>query len=317
MPFIRTVAIDPDETAVYLFGRTGSSYNDNIQKYNYTTKEIVAILNQPITTSSEGNLKVIKSNLGKEVILPIGNELQIYNSSNLNFKYTVNLENILFISDFEYLGNNIWVITDGDHVVTFSRNNDKMTEVSRQVHFPEHQPYATYHILPIANNEIIVGHYNESSSIKFSVSSDGQLSNKTIINSVIRSENEKETIFNASQNKIVGLNEHNIYDTNNFTREQSFIEPFVASGLSLNGREIFGTNNHISWQIEDFSSHEKKAQVYNISNQSISTYSTKGYPHLIFENYLGELISISTGFKRKNLKDTSRLPDFFVEKIIR
>lgn len=315
MDFIKQVVVDTEETSIYLYGRSNENPNENFQKFNYKTNTVVAISNMPPNTSSEGSMKVIKSSFGKELILPVGNEMRVYNSDNLSFKYSINIENISMISDFEYLGDNIWVFTDGDNVITFNRENNKMTEISRQAHFSEHQAYSAYYIVPIASNDIIVGHYNETSNLKFTISVTGQLTNKTTINSIIKSEKENQTIYNKFTNKIYDLESHKIYDATNFSIQKNYNEPFTTTGISTNGSFLFGSNNDVNWNIDAFSNHKKEAVLYNTSTEAVNVIATKGYAHLIFENYLGEIISISSGFKRQKLDDYTSISDVFIEKI--
>tara|TARA_R110000868_G_scaffold158589_4_gene386827 strand:+ start:27819 stop:29900 length:2082 start_codon:yes stop_codon:yes gene_type:complete len=315
MTFIRQVAIDPEETTIYVYGKILNNPEENFQKFNYVTNSVEAISNQSPNTSSEGTMKLVKSEYGKELIFPVSDELRIYDADNLNFKYTIST-NGFQVSDFEYLGNNIWIMSDNDYLMSFKREGNSLLEISRQIHFSEHQAFSSYQILPISNDQIILGHYNENSSLLFTISQTGEITNRTVINSVIRSADESDIKYSSSQNKIFGLKEHNVYSDSNFNLLQTFIEPNFALGISTNGDLILGSNNDPTWSIDENSLHEKKAIVYNLSTQSKKEYNTKGYPHIIFQNYLGELISISSGFKRKNLKDYPPKPDIFIEKII-
>ncbi len=314
MDYIRQVSPDFETTVIYLYGKHSDEQDPNFLKFNYITNTIEAYSDQPPNTSSEGNMKLINSASGKELILPVGNELRVYNALNLNFKYRIDV-NSSHISDFEYMGNGIWAVTDSDFIYTFSRSGNAFTQISKEAHFSEHQAYPAYHILPIGNGKIVVGHFNEPTNLTYTIDASGILTNRTIINSVIRSEKENDTYYSSTQDKIVGLLEHNVYSTTDFTLQQTFIDPYNASGISTDGSLILGTPNDKLWPIDDTSSHEKKALLFNLSTMSLQEVPTKGYPHLIFQNYLGQFISISTGFKRAKLDDYNFRPDFFVEQI--
>lgn len=78
---------------------------------------------------------------------------------------------------------------------------------------------------------------------------------------------------------------------------------------------ILGSNNDPQLSISNESIHEKKARIFNFSTGKPITLESKGYPHLLFENHAGQIISISSGFKRESLEKNAQEPDIFVEVI--
>jgi len=115
LEFVRQVVQDPNETVLYLYGRESNKPEENFYKYDYASNTMVAISNQPPNTSSEGTMKLVASNAGKELIVPVGNELRVYNALNLGYNYGINTPTGS-IDDFEYLGNDIWIIADNENI---------------------------------------------------------------------------------------------------------------------------------------------------------------------------------------------------------
>ncbi len=312
LEFARQVVQDPNETVVYLYGRGTDTPEENIYKYDYATKIMVAISNQPPNTTSEGTMKLIVSNVGKELIVPVGNELRVYSASNLSYKYGINTP-MGSIDDFEYVGNGIWMIVDRDYIYTFNRNGNLLSEIAKESHFSEHQSFAANQILPLANATILVGQPNETKSLTYKVGANGSLTDRKEIAPVIRSEKETDTRYIASKDIIIGLKEGNVYSATDFSRIQTFGAAFYPTGISNNGTLVFGTPNDPTWQLDDLSQHEKKASWYDLNTGILSNTETKGYSQITFENYLGQYISISSGFKRNKLSDYVPKPDIFVE----
>ncbi len=125
-----------------------------------------------------------------------------------------------------------------------------------------------------------------------------------------------KTLYNSPQDYIINFDENRLYSTTSFSFLESFEEPYFPSGISQDGIEIFGTNNDPDWQITPESLHSKEALIYNRNTSSIENFNTIGYPHVIFENYLGEIISISSGLKKDDLsQNINDRGDIFLEKI--
>ncbi|MGB6153024.1 MAG: lipocalin family protein [Pricia sp.] len=312
LEFVRQVVQDPSETVLYLYGRAADKPEENFYKFEYASNTMVAISNEPPNTSSQGTMKLIVSNIGKELIIPVGNELRVYNALNLGYKYGINTPTGS-IDDFEYLGHGIWIIVDSDNIYTFTRNGDRLSEIAQESHFFEHQSLYPYQILPISNDRILIGHPNEATSLTFKVDDNGIVTDREEVSSVIRSQNESDTRYIASKDIIIGLREGSVYSGSDFSRIRTFANAFYPTGTNKDGTLLFGTPNDPTWQLDDDSLHEKKANVYHFDNGTLSSYATKGYSQVTFENYLGQYISISSGFKRNKLSDYMPKPDIFVE----
>jgi hypothetical protein len=121
-----------------------------------------------------------------------------------------------------------------------------------------------------------------------------------------------QTTYKSTYSSIVNFNENRIYDINLATY-QSFEQPYFALNLSLDGSMIMGTNNNPDWDVNPNSVHEKKVRILDLNSRNLKTVEVTGYPHYLFENHLGQLVSLSTYFKRPNAKYSYERPDFFIE----
>ena len=116
----------------------------------------------------------------------------------------------------------------------------------------------------------------------------------------------------GDKNYIINLLENKLYSSQSYKFQEAFETPYFPSGISRDGNLILGSNNNP----QDHSStviHERIARLYNLTNGNVTTIETEGYPHLLFENHLGQIISISSDFQRDNLGTVSPKPDIFVE----
>ncbi|MGB5645890.1 MAG: hypothetical protein WBM55_02140, partial [Muriicola sp.] len=170
-----------------------------------------------------------------------------------------------------------------------------------------------FHLIPLGNNKLVIGNDASSTSISFVVSNEGLLTQKTNPNFVVRSQFKSNTLYNAAGNYLINLLENRTYHATNFSFRSSFEAPYFTSGVSIDGSTFLGSNNDPSWAVQENSLHEKKAQLFNSSTSSLETIDTKGYPHLLFENSQGQIISVSSGVKRERLDSFSPRPDLFIE----
>jgi len=314
LDFIRKLAIDPDETIVYLYGRESGTQGLNIIRYNYNTHSIEATSDLPPTSHTDVDMKVIESEEGKEILFAQGSSINVYEATSLNFKYEMRVVGLYpRFEDFVYLSNNLWVFTDDDDVFTCNRNGQDLNLIESEIHFDAHQSSNNYQIIELDNDQVLVGHSNEPNSLRFTIDIDGFLTNRTSVPIPILSDWKKETFFNANQNYIINLVEGRIYSNTDYYIIDTFSEPNFSYGISDDGNRVFGSENDPD-AIDLLSSmHERNAYAYNRADQTLEQYETKGYPHFIFENHLGQMISISSGLLRPRLDFRMPSPDFFVE----
>ena len=77
-----------------------------------------------------------------------------------------------------------------------------------------------------------------------------------------------------------------------------------------------GSNNDPGWSINEDSQHTKEAVIFNRATQQLTKLTTKGYPIIVFESYNGKIMSISSGLKRENLRQSfNQKSDLFIETV--
>ncbi|MGB5700989.1 lipocalin family protein [Muriicola sp.] len=309
---IYSVASNPNAPLAFLLGSSDNSYS--LQRYNYNTKTVEASASNATIGFTNSDLQFITSPAnGEELMLPIGSGVNIYDATTLNYKYSFTLNGVNTIADFAYLGNNLWVFIDADNVYTCSRDNANLTLLDQQAHFGTTGSNYPFHLIPLGNNKLVIGNDASSTSISFVVSNEGLLTQKTNPNFVVRSQFKSKTLYNAAGNYLINLLENRTYNATDFSFRSSFEAPYFTSGVSIDGSTFLGSNNDPFWPVQENSLHEKKAQLFNSSTSSLETIDTKGYPHLLFENSQGQIISVSSGVKRERLDSFSPRPDLFIE----
>src|SRR5690606_9399134 len=102
-----------------------------------------------------------------------------------------------------------------------------------------------------------------------------------------------ETLINSANGTLVNFQENRVYNLAS-TAYRSFEQPYFPLALSTDGTKIIGTNNNPEWTIERESLHSKQVQILDLNSSNISVFNTEGYPHYLFENHLGQIISLST-----------------------
>ena len=313
---VKSYTIHPNKPIVYFLGNEEEASSIHIHKFNYETNITEIISSKSLNTYTDLPIEYFKTNYGEEIFIAQGSDLDVYDANTLEFKYELNHSQIYSIDDFLNTSSGFWVFTDGDHIFTFSRNNDKLTLIDKKPHFTDHQSSYNYSILEIKNNQLLLGHRNESYSILYDINSDGFLMQKNTIDITINQDIKRNMQYNLADNFIINFKENKVYSTDDFSVVSTFQYPNSPSGISIDGKEIYGSNNDDNWDINDDSIHEKKAVVYNRETQLFDYYTTKGYPHFIFKNYQGKLISISSGMKKEGLfRKINNKEDLFIEVI--
>ena len=168
-------------------------------------------------------------------------------------------------------------------------------------------------MIVLPENRILIARNGMTNTVQFSMDGKGKLTKNKMAPISINSENRINAVYNAAQNYIVDYATNRIYNANDFSLIQSFEAPYFPSGISADGNRIFGTNNDPDWDVQEASLHEKKTYALDISSKNVTELQTIGYPHRVFENYLGQIVCISSGLKRQNLYSSSPKPDIFVE----
>lgn len=312
--------IDPEEPIIYLHGREsgeGRFPPVNIRRFNYDTHETESISDLNPSSQTSIPIKVFDSPNGKEVIIQQGIELHFYDALTMKYKYAIDPEGVFAINDFTYYAPlDIWLIADSDDIFTLKRDNSNLFLIGSAPHFSDHQGNGDYRLFTFKDNRIMVGHFNEPNSIVYNLDEIGNILSNQIVPIKTRSINNEKTLYNEQGDYLLDTAENRLYSTVSFQFLESFEFPNFPSGTSKDGLGIYGSNNDPKWQIKADSPHKKEAIIYDRNFMTNTTVQTIGYPHIIFENYKGEIISISTGLKRNELdRDINNKADIFVEKI--
>ena len=312
---VQFYAPDKSTSVVYLFGSTENYQEPKLIKYNYSTKEIEATSSKSDIANST-NVKLITSNSGEELF--IGNsysKISIFKTGNLEYKYDITFNGINTLLDFEELSNNIWVLIDREYLYTYKRNFTTVELISKEKHFLNTKYNYSYHLLKTSNNTVLVGHYEEPNSYQFTINTNGTVESKVAVNIPIKSKDAIQTMYNAAQNTLINLAENKVYSVATKNLLYTYESPYYSYMLNTLGTAVYGTNNDASWSVNNTSLHKKEVIKTKFSPLTTSKITTDGYSHFIFENYKGEIISISSGLKRANLyyDAPNNIQDIFIE----
>jgi hypothetical protein len=308
-------AIDPNKPIIYFFGyKTDESNSLKIYKFNYETNTVETISDILPNAYSSLPITIFNSTYGEEIFLAYSGKLQVYNTNTLKHKYNLTPTESNTIHDFLYTSSGFWVFTDSNNMYVYQRTDDNLTLIDKKPHFTDFQSSYNYTIFEIENNQLLVGHKNEANSILYNLNANGILSEVKTVPVSINENGKSNTYYNATDNFIINFDEKQLFSTKTFSDLASFSQPNFAIGISMNGKNIYGSNNNPSWPVNDDGLQKKEAIIYNRTTQQIQTFTTKGYPHVIFENYKGQVVSISSGMKRESLKNNSTdASDLFIE----
>ena len=318
---ILSLDFDPEEPVVYIYGElSGNGLTGvNIRRFNYSTSETESISDLDPGSQTSIPIKVFNSpSNGKELVIQQGIELHFYNANTLEFKYAIDPEVVFAINDFIYDAElDIWLIADGDDVFTLKRDNTNLSLVDSAPHFPNHQGSSLYKLFALEDNRILLGHFNEPNSIVYTLDNNGAFLSNQTVDIGIRGINNERTIYNNQANYMLDTAENRLYSTNTFEFLESFEFPSFPSGTSIDGAEIFGTNNDPTWSITQESLHKKEAVIYDRNSGLSQKVESLGYPHILFESNNGAIISISTGFKKETVyQNINGKADIFIETLI-
>lgn len=311
---VQFATMEQDKPEIFLYGREQNGQG-NLIKYNYQNNEISATANKLPEAMTSIPMQLHNSDNGRELFFPQGNALTVYDANDLSYKYKLTPGESAGYTDFAYLGNNIFSFTTGNVIYTYKRNNANLEFIEKKEHFTTHWGTGNYHLVLLKDQEILVGHFREAQSFKFVVSSTGKISDGEPVNIPVKSHYQKKTLYSPEKEYVINLLENKLYSTRSFGLQESFESPYFPSGISRDGNLILGSNNDPQERITNESIHERKARIYNLTTGKLTTIESKGYPHLLFEDHAGQIISISSGFKRESLDKNAPKPDIFLEVI--
>jgi len=279
--------ISDNETILYY-----SDYS-SLYKYNYTTNSIENQIE--LNSSSIIFIKMFKSLFGTEIIVNKGNTLKVYDHS-LNFKYDLDIETSNFLFQPEHLivtKNNYWLITSREKLYTFSRVDNKLTQISVTNLYNETFSSSLINLIDIEQNRILTGNFMKDTGLLVNINENGELSSSIPNNIKTTSQWKNDALFSKDKDYLLNREDNTLYSTNSFELITQLNPKLFVSGISNDGSLFLGTNN--SPKISNGSFHEKKVRTYSFPNFHEKEYNTKGYPGIVYQNHLGQLVSISTG----------------------
>lgn len=317
---IISLDVDSEEPIMYLYGENSGNgiTGVDIIRFNYQTYETEAISDIAPQVETYSGIKVFSSpENGKELVVQQGVELHFYDAKTMEFKYAINPEGVFNFGNFIYNESlDIWILINNSELYTLKRDNANLTLLSSENHYPSPQGNTRYELFNLSNQRILIGHFFEPNSMVFNLSIVGNIVDSQFVDFGIGIGNDDKTLQNEQAKYLLNTAENRLYSTDTFAIIDSFEFPSFPSGTSLDGNLILGTNNDPDWQINEDSPHKKEVVIYNRTSGKVDAVSTIGYPHFIFEDYNGDLISISSGFKKESLEQNiNGKADIFIEKI--
>ncbi len=314
---IENIQPDPDQPVLYIFGQPLDAIDKTVIKYNYSTQSIEAIADKKLTTyTSQGIQLITTSENGKEIMVPQGSSIFVYDAENLNYKYALELDMLFGLEDFKHVHNDIWIFVDGNSVYTFKRDNANLFLIDKKTHFSTEIHQTGIEVIKLSDNQVLLGHFQMNTSILFDIDNAGYFSNTGKSVAVpFSSSYHDPTLYNEKGGYLLNVTENRLFSTETFKYSESFETPYFPTGISSDGNQIYGSNNDPEWQIEPESLHKKEAVIYDRINRTVQKLATQGYPHFIFQDYRDQILSISSGLKRERLDSYSDRASFFVEEI--
>ncbi len=309
---IRFLSFDVKEQSFFFYGKTENN-GYRLLKYNYITNKVSAEAFKLPTTSTDVEMRLVDSGYGKELIFQQSGDLWVYDAETLNFKYSLKPDYVS-INSFNYLENDIWILSDNDDVFTYKRNGEEFVKIDEKPHFSEHQGSWNYEISKLDKNNILLSHNNEGRAIHYSITANGEITNNGIKEIPLKFDYNSDVTVN--NNSILNKKRNTMYSSVNFSQVLNYSTPKTTLNFNLSGTEIYGTNNVVSLtgQGEDY---KKELIIYNIQDKTTTTLTTKGYPNFVMEDEFGNIISLSTSFPNRSSYGFSIYdsPGIFVEVI--
>ena len=302
---INYLASSPNETVMYF-----SDYSD-LFRYNYKTNKVENSI--VLISSSIIFIKVIKSSFGTEVMVNKGGEIMVYDG-NLNFKYDLNLKVDIFFTPGQLIINEdgYWLATDREKLYSFTRTENQLDLINSNDLYNKGFNSSDINIIDLGQNKVLVGNKTESQGLVVGINSNGELSmNSTEVNFNIISEWDNN-LYSKEKNYILNSESNTVYNTNTNNLINTLNQDYFLKSISNDGSFILGTNNNPN-SSSDYQ-HEKSFRKFNYPSFTEEKFETKGYPHFIFQNHLGEIISISKGLIGR-LNYSAYKKDIFIEVI--
>ncbi len=280
---IRFSAFSPDETILYY-----SDYS-TLYRYNYNTNTVEN--STEINSSSIIFLTVFESSFGTEVIMNTGGSIKVYDAD-LNFKYNLNTGSN-FPEHLAYNENGYWLGTDRENLYSFSRTENNLNLISESSLYNESFCCSRINVLDIKQDRILIGNHTKPQGLLIEINANGELSNTMTTQLRLTSEWKNNALFSEDEDYVLNIEDNTLFSTDSNNLITTLNQNFFPTGISTNGMSILGTNNNPDSNEVNF--HEKKVRVLSYPSLNEQLYEAKGYPHLVFQNHLGQIVSVSKG----------------------
>lgn len=305
LPFktINFPVIDPTEPVIYFFAE------GNVHRYNYATKTMEGTIFT--NTSSIRSMQIVNTNeYGKELIV-ISSSVEAYNPANMQLKYELDT-GFTFPDHLAVNENGYWIFTDRQDIYSYRRNGSNLTLINSVELYPQHFGSSTIGVKDIREGRILVGNFSTFSGKIVEIDANGLLSNELqTVPMNLTSAWLNNSLVSPQSKYVLNVEGNTMYSTTSYNLIRSFGEEFFPSGISNNGSLILGSkNNRINDSDEAF--HEKKIRTLAYPSWNETVYESKGYPHFVFQNHLGQTVSISKGLVG-TLNGYPPVNDIFVE----
>lgn len=298
---IRFSAFSPNETILYY-----SDYS-YLYRYNYITHTVESSIE--LNSSSIVFVKVFESSFGTEVIVNRGGDLKVYDV-NLNFKYNL-LNSVSRPEHLELTENGYWLITDRRKLYSFSRTNSNLNLISTNELYNHNFGVSLISVMDIGQNRVLAGNHEESHGLIVGINANGELTEDSLpVNLNATSEWKNNSLFSEDEGYLLNIEDNTLYSTNTYNLITTLNQDFFPSNISQDGSLILGSNNNPKASNNSF--HEKKIRILSYPSLNEQIYNSKGYPTVVFKNYLGQLVSISKGLVG-SLDGFSPENDIFIE----
>jgi hypothetical protein len=102
---------------------------------------------------------------------------------------------------------------------------------------------------------------------------------------------ENNSLYSKNRQYLVNIEDNTLYSTSTYNLVTTLNQNFFLSGISDDG-SLIGTNNN---PMSSNSTFHEKGKNFKLSCFKRTNLYDKGYPHVLYQNHLGQLVSISKG----------------------
>jgi hypothetical protein len=125
--------INPKTPNIYFYGyNSNTTEPSKIYNYNYETNQLDAVSSRKINYSNYVPIKFFATTYDDEIFVDQSGELDVYNASTLEFKYSLHPKELFSIDDYVYTTSGFLVFVEDKNIFSYARNNDVLTLVDKK-----------------------------------------------------------------------------------------------------------------------------------------------------------------------------------------